>query len=142
MKPKDEGAKASQAAESKSKMSEGGKPGATDGKEGGAEHHPSEATEEAPKVASKSGKEGGHSEQGEERNECICKQGWTGETMMVECDGVCKNWYHPPCISMTKCENNIIDRNHNDIVWLCRSCVVSHPSNALLEKAQLAFSLE
>ena len=55
----------------------------------------------------------------------MCKKGWSeaaGEKM-IACDGICKEWYHPVCIGMTKCELNMIESN-SDVVWMCRACVV------------------
>lgn len=42
---------------------------------------------------------------------------------MHSCDGECDDWYHPLCISMTKCEQNIIAVKE-DVIWLCRKCAV------------------
>jgi hypothetical protein len=44
---------------------------------------------------------------------------------MICCDGLCKDWYHPTCISMTKLEQNMIAANGDNIVWMCKTCVVA-----------------
>lgn len=45
---------------------------------------------------------------------------------MIGCDGLCKDWYHPSCIGMTKFEASMIATNGDNIVWMCKACVVEH----------------
>ena len=57
---------------------------------------------------------------------CICQSFYQEGSLMISCDGACKNWYHPVCIGMPEEKAKSMEGR----AWFCDFCQksVSTPS--------------
>lgn len=57
---------------------------------------------------------------------CVCDRGYEEGDKMIECDGICKRWYHIECVNMTPQEFERLSKDKNGI-WKCSYCCQGIP---------------
>ena len=66
---------------------------------------------------------------------CICQSFYQEGSLMISCDGACKNWYHPVCIGMPEEKAKSMEGR----AWFCDFCQksVSTPTCFTPEQVEL-----